>query len=227
MLNMDGNAYIEQRNELMTQFRTNLRRIAESPLPVGAEIVAINTVLMSKLSFYFANMNFPDNLLHDIESAIVTEVRYWLTLNNSSTRSFMFLPRKFGGLGILKPSTIYYARRVSFLLSVLNSDDPQVRASARYTFNLHMSKRKVEMAAEDQPNFGGFCIRSDGRIQKQSAVNWARSDFVELNELCMRLNLQLEFRSDLFHIVIESDEVLLSYSDYRAVYTELKRLRID
>ena len=83
----------------------------------------------------------------------------------------MFLPRKLGGLGILKPSTVYYAKRVSFLLSVLNSDDMQVRETARYTFGLHMSKRKVRIAADDQPNFGRYCIRSDGRIQKQTAIN--------------------------------------------------------
>ena len=140
-MNMDGNGYVEQRNELMTQCYANLRKISESPLPVSAKIEAINTILMSKISFYFSNMHFPDILLHNLESAIVYEVRSWLTLNNSSTRSFMFLPRKLGGLGILKPSTVYYAKRVSFMLSVLNSDDLQVRETARYTFRLHMGKR--------------------------------------------------------------------------------------
>ena len=38
----------------------------------------------------------------------------------------------------------------------------------------------------------------------------------------------LEFRNDMYHIVIKSDEdVLISYSDYQAVYSELKRLRIE
>ena len=228
MLNMNGDAYLEQRNGLITQFHTNMQRISQSPLPIAAKIEAINTILISKLSFYFANMHFPDNILYQIESCIVYEVRQWLALNNSSTRSCMFLPRKHGGLGILKASTLYYAKRVSFLLSVLNSDDQQVRESARYTFHLHMSKRKVPVANDDDPNFGGYTVGSDGRIVKQSKVNWARSDFVELNELCMRLNIQLELRNDTFHIVIDDGEgVSISFSDYRAVYAELKRVRID
>ena len=225
---MNGDAWLKQRDDLLSKFRTNLQRLSESPLPVAAKIDAINKIIMSKFNFYFCNMFFPDKLLMQIESEIVSEVRYWLTLNKSSTRAFMFIPHKYGGLGILKPSTMYYAKRVSFLLSVLNSDDPQVRESARYTFHLHMKKRKVSIAADGGPNFGDYCIRSDGRIAKNCTINWARSDFVELNELCMRLNIQLEYRNDLFVIVIDKSEGMrISYSNHKAVYTVLKLRGIE
>ena len=122
-------------------------------------------------------------------------------------------------MGISKPSSIYYAKRVSFLLSVLNSDDPQVRQSARYSFYLHMEKCKVDTVPENELNFGGFGVSSNGRIIKQSAVNWARSDFVELNELSMRLKFQLEFKDDTFHIVTDSGEdIHISHNDHRSVY---------
>ena len=118
---MKGDAYLEQRDDLFELIRTNLQRISESPLPVVAKIDAINKIIMSKFSFYFPNMPFPDIVLKQIETGVVFELRAWLTLNKSGTCAFMFIPRKQGGLGILQPMTMYYAKRVSFLLSVLNS----------------------------------------------------------------------------------------------------------
>ena len=56
---------------------------------------------------------------------IVKFIRSWFGLNNSSNRDIMFIPRKFGGLGVINPTTTYIAKKISFLLSTLNSDDPQ------------------------------------------------------------------------------------------------------
>ena len=70
----------------------------------------------------------------------------------------MFTPRKQTRLGILKPSTMYHAKRISFLLSVLNSDDQHEKAVARHSFALHTKKRKVSAADLDNDNFGGYSV---------------------------------------------------------------------
>ena len=62
-----------------------------------------------------------------LETCIVDNVRDWLDLNRSTTRSFMFTKKSAGGLGILHPRTQYYACRLAFFLSVLNSDDVCVK----------------------------------------------------------------------------------------------------
>ena len=89
-----------------------------------------------------------------MEDRIVGCVRSWLKLNSFSTRS-MFSPRAKGGLGIFNPSALYAARHLSFKLSVLNSDDPQVCETARASLELHMQRRKVPHAPPDARN--SFC----------------------------------------------------------------------
>ena len=76
----------------------------------------------------------------------------------------MFTPKKLGGLGILKPSTMYEAKKISFIISVLNSDDQNVRILARKSFELHMSKRKVPLA-EEEDNFLGYEVNDDYKVK--------------------------------------------------------------
>ena len=104
-------------------FRVNLDKICKSLLPTSAKLQAIQTMCISKLSFYFPNLIISELILDQLETAIVNKVRFWFDLNNSSTRSFMFTPRSAGGLGLPHPRTVYYADHISFYLSVLNCDD--------------------------------------------------------------------------------------------------------
>ena len=142
-VNMNGSAYRSQLDDITYNFENNPQKISSSPLPIAAKLEAVNAILISKLNFYFCNIQFTEKLLKLFENKIVQEVRHWLALNNSCTRAFMFLPRCQGGLGLVKPATMYHAKHVTFLLSLLNSDDPKVKDSARAAFHLHMSKRKV------------------------------------------------------------------------------------
>ena len=156
LLSIDGSGENEQLQNIDEFFKDNLKYISDSPLPVGAKIEAINTILMPKLMFYFSNITFSEKRLQDMESLIVNAVRQWLRLNKSSTRAFMFTSKKHGGLGILKPSTMYKAKKISFIISVLNSDDQNVRILARKSLELHMSKRKVPLVQEEEDNFLGY-----------------------------------------------------------------------
>ena len=56
-----------------------------------------------------------------------------------------------------------------------------------------MSKRKAAKAKESANNFGDYAVNGEGHMQKVTKVNWGKSDFVNFNELCIKLGLQMEF----------------------------------
>ena len=89
LLSIDGSGENEQLQNIDEFFKDNLKYISDSPLMVGANIEAINTILMSKLMFYFGNITFSEKRLQNMESLIVNAARQWLRLNKSSTRAFM------------------------------------------------------------------------------------------------------------------------------------------
>ena len=91
LLSIDGSGENEQLQNIDEFFKDNLKYISDSLLSVGAKIEAINTILMSKLMFYFSNITFSEKSLQDMERSIVNAVRQWLRLNKSSTRAFMLL----------------------------------------------------------------------------------------------------------------------------------------
>lgn len=209
-----------------------MNKIDVSPLPVNKKIEALNVIASSKLNFYFANMMFTEKTLKSLEDAIVTFARQQLKFNTSSTRAQVFCPRKSGGLGLLKPSTMYHAKRVSFLLSMLNSDDEHVKAVARGSFDLHMMKRKVALTEPGEDGFGRYQVNEQRRIVKAGRAYWPRSTFVELNELCMRLGVMLDFddNADVYGVSIPASDdgaVSLRYTDHQELYTAIKRLEID
>ena len=110
--------------DLITEFSTMLHKIDISLLPTSAKLEAINVLCMSRLSFSFPNLIYLEKQLSEIEDNIIDYARHWLSLNNSSTRAFFFTPRSRGGLGLINPKVMYYAKHLSFRLEVLNSDDP-------------------------------------------------------------------------------------------------------
>ena len=231
-VNLTGTASKDQLESIVEEFQTSLENIAISPLPISKKLEAVNIIASSKLNFYYSNMNFPEKILRDLENKIVTFVREQCKLNTSSSRAYVFCPKKKGGLGLLKPSTMYHAKRVSFLLSVLNSDDSHVRAVARGGLHLHMQKRKVLQADPDEDNFGGYRVTGGMRIQKESKVNWPRSTFVELNELCMRLSLQLVYSEEegMYSVAIPASEdniVSMRYTDHQQLYSAIKRMEVE
>lgn len=141
----------------------------------------------------------------------------------------MFLPKCKGGLGLIKPRTVYYAKRTSLLISVLNSDDPNVRIRARENFRLHMSKRQVQyLDPTDENNFGGYETDDGYRIIKKSKVNWPKSEFVELNELCIRLNMRMAMMHDKYYLVISNDEdVALMCESGKATYIVVRQTQMS
>eukprot|EP00745_Piridium_sociabile_P023008 TRINITY_DN35831_c0_g2_i14.p1 TRINITY_DN35831_c0_g2~~TRINITY_DN35831_c0_g2_i14.p1 ORF type:complete len:336 (-),score=64.31 TRINITY_DN35831_c0_g2_i14:549-1556(-) len=151
-INLTGTAARQQALDAVEEFIATVDNIYSAPLPVNKKLDAINIMAASKLNFYFSNLRFAEKLLKMLEDLIVSFTREQLKFNSSSTRAQIFAPRRCGGLGLLKPSTMYYAKRLSFLLLVLNNDDNHVRDVARGSFKLHMQKRKVQLTGPDEDN---------------------------------------------------------------------------
>ena len=148
-------------------------------------------------------LSMPLSILKVLEDNIVGYVRNWFGLNNSSNRDIMLILRKMGGLGIMDPIAIYAAKKISSLLSVLNSDDPQTQHSARSSLNIHMEKRKVTRINDGSkdPNFAGFVVDEHGRVINGTRVNWPKSIWIELNDLCLCEGVSFELNMDNYTIV--------------------------
>ena len=196
-------------------------------LPIVAKFEAINIMVMSKLNFYLSNVTMSLSQLTVLEDEIVKFIRSWFGLNNSSNRDIMFIPRKFGGLGVINPTTTYIAKKISFLLSTLNSDDPQTRHSARSSLELHMKKRRVDKNNIDS-SFAGYCTDENGRLVKQCAVNWPKSVWIELNELCMREGLRLEMSGDEYVYISSFDnEVAIVLRNQSTTFNHIKNQHLN
>ena len=91
------------------------------------------------------------------------------------------------------------------------------------SLELHLSKRKVPHAEPQQDQFAGFIVNSSVLIQKQTRQCLAKSQWIELNEMCNRLNVQIVKENDQFTLRI-GNEVLTSS---RAIYKALLKLQLQ
>ena len=94
-----------------------------------------------------------------------------------------------------------------------------------------MEKRGAILNDTDDDGFGKYKVDEDYRISKRSRVNWAKSTFAELNELCKRLNVRLGYdvASDSYTVAVPSDDgvVFLNYTDHQQLYSAIKRCEMD
>ena len=216
-----------QVNNLIESFKDTLLKIDHSLLPTCAKLDSINTMCMSSISFYFPNMIFLEKHLDLLEDEIVSYVRHWLGLNKSSTRSFMFIPRSKGGLGIINPRISYYSKHLGFILTVLNSDDSAVKNCARSSLALHFSKRKAVLDNSSDDNFAGYVI-NEKKLVKQSKVNWPKSNWIHILEMCQRENISLSYSetSETYKLNIYVDEdTSFSFTNnkiFQKVYKSIK-----
>ena len=218
----------EQTEHLIQTFKDMLVKIDSSLLPTCAKIESINVICMSSISFYFPNMIFLEKQLDALETEIVSYVRHWLGLNKSSTRSFMFLPRSKGGLGLINPRLSYYSKHLAFVLSALNSDDMAVRNCARTSLSLHFSKRKAVVDPDSETSFAGYAVDGN-KIVKLSKVYWPRSNWLHVFEMCQRENMSLNFSEVLdcykFSIIVD-ENTSFNVSDPKIFQNIYKNMKI-
>ena len=98
----------------------------------------------------------------------------------------------------------------------------------RESLQLHMNKRKVNLAKSDDPSFGGYEVNEAGIIKKNSKQCLSKSQWVELNELCARTRIQLLKTDDEFNIVLPGTSQPLQCSNYyKPLYEHLHQKQLS
>lgn len=90
----------------------------------------------------------------------------------------------------------------------------------------------MPLADPGDETFGGYAVDDRYRLQKQSRVYWSRSCWVELHELCSRLNAKLEYDEgrNLYGVVLLADDddvIRFRYVDHQQLYSAIKRLEVS
>jgi hypothetical protein len=78
----------------------------------------------------------------------------------------------------------------------------------------------------DEMSFAGYQRTEGGKLAKQSKVDWARSDWVHLNELCVREGVQIHIDPsvDMFVVLVTCDEdIQAKTSDSKVAYSLCKQ----
>ena len=217
-----------QTTDLITGFNDMLNKIDVSLLPTSAKLEAINVLCMSRLSFTFPNLIYLEKQLAEVEKSVVEYARHWLCLNDSSTRAYFFTPKSRGGLGLINPRVMYYAKHLAFRLEVLNSDDITVRHTARESLKLHMTKRKAQPCDRDEDNFAGYKVENS-KIVKASKINWPKSDWYHLFDMCQRENIQLIYRQSderYAYVITCDDDISVIMAHSKPFYNMFKQMKL-
>ena len=92
-----------------------------------------------------------------------------------------------------------------------------------------MTKRKASnQSCDEDVLFGQFRVDANGRVIKESKVNWPKSIWVELNELCIHESLKLEYYNGVYAMVsAEDDDINLVFKSHTALCNHLKQSNID
>ena len=113
-ISLDGKSNQSQVTDIFTSLSQILDKIDSSVLPIVAKLEVINIMVMSRLNFYLINVTMSLSQLTVLEDEIVKFIRSWFGLNNSSNRDIMFIPGKFGGLGVIIPLPHTLLKRCRF-----------------------------------------------------------------------------------------------------------------
>ena len=68
----------------------------------------------------YYNINFTEGNLAELDKVLTSCLRKMFNIYTNTTVRTMFTKKQHGGLGIRKPSIVYRATRISFLVSMLN-----------------------------------------------------------------------------------------------------------
>ena len=106
---------------MLKEYSEILENIATCSLPLALKIEALGTMGLSKIEHHFSNMLITEEQLQEFDRVTVSCLKKILNCTK------MFLKKQHGGLGIRKPSTIYRATRINFLIKMLNHLDNNFR----------------------------------------------------------------------------------------------------
>ena len=218
----------KQTAELISEFKDDLKTLDITLLPTSAKLEAVNTVYLPKVTFFFTSLMFTVKELSEIEDTIIFYARHWLKMNTSSTRSYFFTPKSEGGIGMINPSVMFNGKFMGFKIAALNSDDQHVRATARESLKLHMSRRKVRVSEDPEHSFAGYMVE-DGKLVKDSKIHFPRSQWCFLFELCNREHIILRYNEEndmYFYAFTIEENVTASISNSKAFYIVFKNMKL-
>ena len=110
--------------------------------------------------------------------------------------------------------------QIFHLLNILNNDDQDVRELARSSLFLNLRRRKVPLARESESHFLGFRRKPSGKLNTHSAGFGVWSDWLDLNDLCVRAGGSLEWeRSDTGTIRVSEDLITDPHTLVKATAT--------
>ena len=174
---------------------------------------------------------FAEKQLEELTTIIVNNVRNWLGLNASATRSFLFSSKEKGGLGIPHPRILYYAKHLSFLLGVLNSSDNTIKAMAVNSLQLHMGKRKTQTAENiGDPRFANYLTDDKGNFKKVSKTNWPKSPWQHASNMCARENVKVLHHSmtdNSFTFAIKTERGDVEIRNPKTFYDMYKKIKLN
>ncbi len=103
---------------------------------------------------------------------------------------------------------------------MLNNDDKDVREFARSSLFFDLRRRKVPLGRESEPQFLGFKRKPSGKLDTHSAGFGVWSDWPDLNDLCVRTGVSLEWvRSESESVRVSEDIITDPLTYVRATAT--------
>ena len=113
-------------------------------------------------------------------------------LNTNITVRTVFQKKDKGGLDIRKPSLIYTAVRIGFLVNMLNHSNENIRFVARNSLELHMKKRGV-VRSRTENNFLGYAVKENGLLLDTNLKGGfgVKSDWPHLNHLTQKVDAKI------------------------------------
>ena len=149
---------------IIDEYSEILDKIAASVLPLALKIEALGIIALSKIEHYFPNVNFTEENLAELDKVLTACLRKMFNIYTNTTVRTMFMKKQYGGIGIRKPSTVYRATRISFLVNMLNHEDDNIRYVARNSLSLDFNKRGAKRSIQDN-NFLGFNTTASGNLE--------------------------------------------------------------
>ena len=138
----------------------------------------------------------------------------------------MFLKKQHGGLGIRKPSTIYRATRINFLIKMLNHPDNNFRFIPRNSLSLDFKKRGISRN-EANRNFLGYTIKDNGLLDTHIKGGFGvQSDWSQLFHLVTKIDAELNWEENTEDIHCAGNaQLILKSEEGRTKILFTKRIR--
>ena len=211
----------EQINDFCVAYKSNVEKICNCLLPLSLKCSALNNMALAKLLHHFYNTRLKQSALKCLDDFLTSQVRHLFGMYTTTTRLIIYLPRTLGGLGINKPSQVYYVTRISFLIKVLNHDEEIFSNIAKNSLRLDMRKRGVNESVGEN-NFLGYQVNENGFLETTTRFG-CDSDWHDLSVYVRKLGVRAQWVEGKAAIIIND----VKYTDHGKIRDALKSLIVN